>query len=148
MTGCKDEDEPEPEPLPSAVDADIKKQVKYSSGAIETKPASAIIHIWSAEDADFDVEASGTDIYVGSAYDKNSGEFKTAIYGSVGSRMKEPVEPGKYFIYVLLKKSSSSGSLAYSHTYFEIKEGENLQLKKTFSHDVPSGAYEEWDKNK
>ena len=149
LTACKDEEsDPEPEPLPSAVDADVKKQVKAASGAISAKPASAIIHIWPADNSDFDVEASGSDVYIGYAYDKVSGEYKTAKYGSVGTRMNEPVEPGKYFIYVLLMKSSGSGSLAYSHTYFEVKEGEKMKLSKTFSYDVPSETFEEWDKNK
>lgn len=145
-TACKDEDEPEPQP--TIIDVVVRKEVETASGSVKEEPASAIIHLWPAEDRDFDVEASGTDIYIGYAYDKNTGEYKTAKYGSVGSSMNERIEPGKYFIYVLLMKSSRSGSLAYSHTYFEIKEGETLELEKTFSHDVPSETFEEWDKNK
>ncbi|WP_161890667.1 hypothetical protein [Pontibacter russatus] len=148
LTSCKDEEIPEPEQKPGFVDADIKKQVKYSSGFIGEKAATAIIHIWDADSADFDVEASGSDLRIGYAYDKVSGEYKTSKYGSIGSRMSEPVVPGKYFIYVVLMKSSDSGSMAYSYTYFDVAEGKELELKKTFSHDVPSEAYEPWEKNK
>ena len=144
LTACKEED---PEPAPTTIDADIFKKVKNASGSISTKPASAIIHVWPAEDRDFDVEASGPDIYVGSIYDKNSGDYVTAEYGAVGNRIDEPIKPGKYFIYVVLMKSSESGSLAYSYKYFEVKEGETLELKKTFSHDVPSETFEAWEKN-
>ena len=148
LTSCKDDEIPEPEQKPGFVDADIKKQVKYSSGFISAEPATAIIHIWDADSAEFDVEASGADMRIGYAYDKLSGEYKTSKYGSIGSRMSEPVVPGKYFIYVVLMKSPGTGSMAYSYTYFEVEEGKELELKKTFSYDVASEAYEEWDKNK
>ncbi|MCJ8167447.1 hypothetical protein MKJ04_21580 [Pontibacter sp. E15-1] len=115
---------------------------------MKREPVSAIVHVWPAENQDFDVQASGSDIYLGYAYDKISGKSKTAKYGAVGSRMNEQIKPGKYFIYVVLKKSSETGSLAYSYRYFEVKEGETVTLQKTFSHDVPSETFEEWDKNK
>jgi len=146
LTACK-EDETDPGPLETLIDVDVRKEVKAASGSVKREPATAIIHIWPAEGRDFDVEASGSDIYIGSAYDKNSGEYKAAKYGSVGSHMNEPIEPGKYFVYVVLMKSSKSGSQAYSYKYFDIKEGETLELKKTFSHDVPSETFEAWDKN-
>jgi len=146
LTACKD-DEADTGPQETTIDVEVRKEVKASSGSIKREPAKAIIHIWPADDRDFDVEASGSDIHIGSLYDKNSGEYKSAKYGSVGDHMNEPIEPGKYFIYVVLMKSSQSGSLAYSYKYFDVKEGETLELKKTFSHDVPSETFEAWDKN-
>lgn len=147
LTACKDEDDPEPEPESSIV-VEVRKEVKAASGAVTKEHVSAIIHIWPAEGRDFDVEASGSDIYIGYAYDKNSGDYETAENGSVGWRMNEPIEPGRYFIYVVLKKSTDSGSLAYSYRYFDVKEGEKVILTKNFSHNVPSETFEEWDKNK
>jgi len=145
LTACKDEDDPEPV---TKVVVDTKKQEKSPDGKITTVSASAIVHIWNAENADFDVEASGSDVYIGYIYDKNTDDYVTADYGSVGAHMNEIIEPGKYFVYVLLMKSAGSSSLAYSYKYFEVKEGETATLKKVFSHNAPAGAFEEWDRNK
>jgi hypothetical protein len=146
LTACKDEeDAPEPQ---TRIDLEVSKQKLDSSGKVTVNRAPAIIHIWKAEDRDYDVEASSSDMYIGYAYDKVSGTHKTAEYGSVGSVAKEVVKPGRYFVYVLLMKSSSAGSLAYSYTTVDVKEGETLALKKVFSHDIGTEQYEEWDKNK
>jgi hypothetical protein len=126
----------------------VKKQEKSSTQQITDKPVNAIIHVWNAENSDFDVAASGSDIYVGYAYDKTSKTYKDATYGAVGSAMLETIKPGRYFVYVVLSKTSRAGSLAYSYTYVDVKEGQVLQISKTFSHDVASGAFEAWEKNK
>jgi hypothetical protein len=145
LTACKDEeDAAEPQ---TRINIEVSKQKLDSSGKVTVNRAPAIIHIWNAEDKDFDVEASSSDMYIGYAYDKVSGTYKTAEYGSVGSVAKEVVKPGKYFVYVLLMKSSSTGSLAHSYTTVDVKEGETLELKKVFSHDVGTEQYEEWEKN-
>ncbi|WP_187262302.1 hypothetical protein [Pontibacter beigongshangensis] len=107
----------------------------------------AIIHVWQAENKDFDLALS-PDIQVGNVYDKNTASFHTIDYGAIGSTMNEKVLPGRYFVYVLLPKSAGNGGLMYSYTYFEIKKGETLPLKKIFSHDTPTGTFEPWDQNK
>jgi hypothetical protein len=147
LSSCKDKDK-EKTPIPATkVILEVMKQSKSSSGQTTLAPASSIIHVWVADNRDFDVAAS-PDIHVGSVFDKTSNSFKTIKYGAIGSRMNEAIEPGKYFVYVLLPKSSASGSLAYSYTYFEIKQGETLPLRKTFSSDIGSGQFESWEKNK
>jgi hypothetical protein len=148
FSSCKDKDDDEQQPTPATkVILEVMKQSKSSSGQVSLVPASAIIHMWVADNSDFDVAAS-PEIHVGSAFDKTSNSFKTMKYGAIGSRMSETIEPGRYFVYVLLPKSSGSGSLAYSYTYFEIKQGETLNLKKTFGSEVGSGQFESWEKNK
>ncbi|WP_439882369.1 hypothetical protein ACSX1A_04215 [Pontibacter sp. MBLB2868] len=143
LSACKD-DEPDPE---TRMIVEVKKQQQSSSGSITTEKSQAIIHVWEAENREFDVAAS-PDIYLGNIYDKTSETFKTLEYGAIGSRMSEKVEPGRYFIYILLPKSSGNGSLAYTYTYFTIKEGETLKLEKTFGFDLAEGSFEKWDKNK
>jgi hypothetical protein len=146
LAACKDEQEKPPTPTTKII-LEVKKQSKNASGQKTIEAVPAIIHMWPAENCEFDVGAS-PDIHFGYAFDKASNSYKTMKYGAIGSRMSEVIKPGRYFVYVLLPKSSSSGSLAYSYTYFDIKEGENLQLSKTFSVDIGSGQYESWEKNK
>ncbi|WP_162051500.1 hypothetical protein [Pontibacter pamirensis] len=143
LSSCK-KDEPV---LSTTMNLEVMKQKKSSTGEITVEPTSAIIHVWSAENREFDVNAS-PDIHFGSIYDKTTKSFQTMRYGAIGIRMREHIQPGRYFANVLLPKSSNKGSLAYSYTYFEIKKGENLDLTKIFSHDVESGVYEDWDLNK
>lgn len=145
LSACKkDGNEPVPD---TVINLEVMKQKKSSSGTITAEPESAIIYMWNAEDREFDVAAS-PDIQYGAAYDRVNDTSVTMKYGAIGSRMKEKIIPGRYFIYVVLPKSSKSGSLAYSYTYIDIKEGETLNLTKTFSHDLGAGMYEEWSKNK
>ncbi|MCC9134859.1 lipoprotein [Pontibacter silvestris] len=141
LSACIDE---EPEPI-TKMDLVVTKENKLSSGSITAESKMAIIHVWQADNREFDVDAS-PDIQLGYAYDKESNSFQTMNYGAVGKRMNERIKPGRYFIYVLLPKSSAEGSLAYSYTYFDIKEGETASLSKTFSYDVASGAFEAWEK--
>ncbi|MCX2741736.1 hypothetical protein [Pontibacter anaerobius] len=147
LFSCK-EDDPEPAEKRGQIILDIKKQTKDSSGKIGVKPQYATVYVWNAENRNFDVDASGTDVYLGYALDNTSNSFKTSDYGAVGYRMDEKIEPGKYFIFVMLPKSSSRGSLANSYTYFEVKAGEALEMEKIFSHDIESEQTEAWDKNK
>lgn len=126
----------------------VSKQELAGAGQFTAQPTPAIIHVWKAENREFDVPASASDIYLGFAHDKVSKTSYTADYGAVGSAMNEEIEPGKYFIYVLLNKSANTGSLAHSYTYFEIKEGQKLNLKKTFAYNVGTEQYEDWNKNK
>lgn len=144
FSACKDKEEPAPE---TKLTVEVRKQVKSSSGDISKERTTAIIQIWEAQGRDFDVSKS-PDIHLGNAYDSNSETYKTIKYGAIGSRMVEKIEPGRYFIYVLLPKSSEGSSLVYSYTYFTIEEGEELNLQKTFSYNLAEGAYEAWDKNK
>ncbi|MFD2512608.1 hypothetical protein ACFSRY_01905 [Pontibacter locisalis] len=145
FTSCKDD---EPEVIPETrLTIEVSKQEASSTGSISTERTTAIIHVWEAAGRDFDVSKS-PDIYLGNVYDNNSETYKTIEYGAIGSRMVEKIEPGRYFVYVLLPKSNNSGSLAYSYTYFDIKKGDNLKLSKTFSHDLDEGIYEKWDKNR
>lgn len=144
LSSCKEEEEPV---LRTEMNLEVMKQKRSSSGEITVEPVSAIIYVWNAENRDFDVNAS-PDIHFGSAYDKLNGTSQTMRYGSIGIRMREAVQPGRYFAYVLLPKTASSGSLAHSYTYFEIKKGETLDLTKTFSHDAAPNTFEDWDKNK
>ena len=132
---------------PSRVVINVNKQF-IENGSTVTKPANAIIHLWKAEDRDFDVAASGEDIYVGYAYDKTSKSSFNADYGSVGFAINEDLTPGRYFVYVVLNKSSASGSQAYTHTYIDIKAGERFFYSKVFSHDVGNQQYEVWTKNR
>jgi hypothetical protein len=143
LTACKKEKEAEPK---TRVIVDITKQNISASGEIIEKPTLAIIQIWSAEGSDFDINAS-PDIHVGYAFDKNTGSFKTINRGAIGSSMNERLAPGRYFVYVFLPKSSGKGSLAYSYTYFDIKQGETLKIVKTFSHSDCTGEFESWEKN-
>ncbi|PKV66887.1 hypothetical protein [Pontibacter ramchanderi] len=142
FASCKDEKDPEPV-SETIMDLKVMKQKKSSSGQTITEPASAIIHVWKAENREFDVAAS-PDIHFGYVYDKISQSYVTMNYGAIGSKMRERIEPGKYFVFVLLPKSSDNTSLAYSYSYFEIKKGETLNLVRTFSHNVSPGAYESW----
>ncbi len=144
LAACKKEQEQEPA---TRVNIDVMRQSKSSSGQITAHPTSAIIHIWAADNCEYDVEAS-PDISVGAAFDKTSNSYKTMKYGAIGSSMNEKVKPGRYFVYVLLPKSSSKGSLAHSYTYFEVKQGQTLSLTKTFSYDVETGEFENWEENK
>ncbi|MDO6389265.1 hypothetical protein Q4E40_03940 [Pontibacter sp. BT731] len=140
-----EKDSPKPE-LPTLMNLKVMKEKKLSSGTITTEPKTAIIHVWNAENSEFDIDAS-PDIIFGYAYDKSSASFKTMKYGAIGSVMKEKIEPGRYFIYVLLPKSSDRSSLAYSYSYFEIKAGQTLDLFKVFSYDISSGTFEQWSEN-
>lgn len=140
-----EKDSPKPE-LPTLMNLKVMIEKKLSSGTIATEPKTAIIHVWNAEGSEFDIAAS-PDILFGYAYDRSSASFKTMKYGAIGSVMREKIEPGRYFVYVLLPKSSDSSSLAYSYSYFEIKAGQTLDLFKVFSHDIGSGTYEQWGDN-
>lgn len=140
-----EKDSPKPE-VPTLMNLKVMKEKKLSSGTINTEPKTAIIHVWNAEGSEFDVAAS-PDIIFGYAYDKSSASFKTMKYGAIGSVMKEKIEPGRYFVYVLLPKSSEKSSLAYSYSYFEIKAGQTLDLLKVFNYDVSPGTFEQWDEN-
>ena len=143
LSSCKKE-----EPvLATRMELQVMKQKKSSSGKVTVEPTTAMIHVWNAENKEFDVNAS-PDIQYGSAYDKLSESSHTMKYGAIGSSMKEGIKPGRYFVYVVLPKSSGNGSLAYSYSYFDVKKGETIKLAKTFSHDVGEGMYEDWDKNK
>lgn len=143
---CKEESTPAPKPE-TIMDLKVMQQRKLSSGQIVAEPTQAIIHVWKAENRDFDVSSS-PDIHYGYVFDKQSQSFVTMDYGAIGSKMRERIEAGKYFVHVLLPKSSNNTSLAYSYSYFEIKTGETLNLVKTFSHDISPESYEDWEKNK
>ncbi len=145
FTGCKKDDEG---PSETRMALTIFKQEQSATGQITEVPVSAIVHVWKAEGRDFDVAASGADVNVGYLYDKTSQTSYTATAGAVGNSMREKIEPGRYFVYVVLNKSSSAGSQAYSHTYFNVKEGETETLKKTFSFDAANNQFESWAKNK
>lgn len=144
ITACKEEDTPSPK---TRYDIEVRKQIKDSAGKVTAKPTLALIYMWPSEGRDFDVSASGSDVYAGAVYDKNSGTLVTAKYGAVGAVMNEEVEPGKYFVYVTLPKSSEQSSLVHSYTYFELKEGETLEVRKTFGYSLTPGQFEEWGKN-
>jgi hypothetical protein len=144
FTGCKKDGDG---PADTRLALTIFKQEQSSTGDITEIPASAIVHVWKAEGRDFDVAASGTDINIGYAYDKTTQTSYTANHGAVGNTMREKIEPGRYFVYVVLPKSANAGSQAYSHTYFDIKEGQTKTLKKVFSYNVANNQFENWAKN-
>jgi hypothetical protein len=147
VTACKDKEEDAPAPQ-TKIDLAIKKEKLGASGKVSVDRAAAIMHMWRTEDAEFDVEDPSADMRIGYAYDKVSGSHKASEYGAIGSVMREPVKPGRYFVYVSLMKSSGPGSLAYSYTTVDIKEGETLKLEKVFKHDVGTEQYEEWGESK
>lgn len=145
LTGCKDtESTPTP---PTNLVLSVLKQNLSASGEITETPVSSTIYVWKADNKDFDVNASGTDIYIGYAYEKNSKSYINAQQGGIGLTLSEELAPGRYFVYVLLPKTNKTGSQAYSYTYLNIAEGQTLTTKKVFSHNVGTKAYEEWSKN-
>ncbi|MFT2011547.1 hypothetical protein ACMA1I_22945 [Pontibacter sp. 13R65] len=146
MSACKRDNEPAPEPVSRFI-LSVSKETMSSTGEITAEPIKAIIHVWKAENSNFDVNAS-PNLFVGEVYDKTSGTFRSIEYGAIGTKMNEMLQPGRYFVYVLLPKSTGSSDLAYSYTYIDIKEGKNLSLTKTFKYTTGAGMYDAWVKSK
>ena len=118
-----------------------------TSGKFSKTPAQSTIWMWRSDNREFDVTASGTEVYLGRLYDNKTKTYVSADYGAIGVIMTETIRPGKYFVYVMLNKSDQPGSQAYSYTQVEIGADQKFKFTKTFSSNVGNLQYEAWEKN-
>ncbi|MDQ3292293.1 MAG: hypothetical protein M3Q05_13480 [Bacteroidota bacterium] len=145
--GCKKDDEVNPDEENAKVDLGVFKITKDATGKAIKAPINCTIWMWRTENRDFDVAASGSEIYVGRAFDKTTKTHISADYGAIGVVMTEKIKPGKYLVYVVINKSDSPGSQAYSYTNVEVGAEKTLNFKKVFSENVGTMQFEAWEKN-
>lgn len=145
--GCKKDDEVQPEPT-ADIDLGVFKITQDpATGKSVRTPLVCTIWMWGSDNREFDIAASGSEIYVGRILDKKTQTYASAEYGAIGVQMTEQIKPGKYLVYVVINKSDQPGSQAYSYKYVEVGDDKKLSFKKVFSKDIGSMQYEEWDKN-
>ena len=116
----------------------------------KTAQSLAIIHIWNADDTDFDFEKSKNDLMSGYVYDNIEGKSLKANRTYMNKwTLSEELKPGKYVIYVNYgqKVSSKQTEFSYSYTYFEIKKQEVTFLKKHLrkGQSYPYFVYHPWE---
>lgn len=125
----------------------VKRNDKLSTGELVANyTKAAAIHVWKADNKDFLI-SSITDGVSGYAYDNTTKASIKADYTYVSSSdVTQNVDPGKYFVFVILPEQSNGGSFAYSHKTFEVKKGDVITLTKIFSTSTKSLSFEDWDK--
>jgi hypothetical protein len=132
-------------PNPTGFTIDITLNDKSSSGLItEEKASVAMIHVWKSDNRNFHINSVGAAID-GYATDVITDRLVSAYYTSLSSPAFERASPGKYFVFVMLDDSPASGKFAYSYTSFEVVQGKETSLKKTFTSRVVNNEYEEWN---
>ena len=146
--GCKKDDEVKPIPTGDIDLGVFKNTLDPATGKTTRQPIQCTIWMWKKDGRNVDLAASGSEIYVGRILDKNTNKYVSAEYGAIGLNMKEKVETGNYLVYVFINKSDQKGSQAYSYTNVEIKEDKKVSIRKTFSPDVNTLQFEDWNANK
>jgi|SRR5690606_7320092 len=108
----------------------------------------AVIHIWNADNTDFDFEKSKDDLLRGYIYDKIQNKSLKANFSLLNtSTLTSEFNAGKYVIYVNYgEKTNGRATFAHSYTYFEIKKNEVTILKKYLKKDgdYPAFKYHKW----
>ena len=108
----------------------------------------AVIHIWNADNTDFDFEKSKDDLLSGYIYDKTQNKSLKANYSILNTwTITNELKAGKYVIYVNYgEKTNGKATFAHSYTYFEIKKNEATILKKYLKKggDYPAFKYHKW----
>lgn len=108
------------------------KEKKLNSGEIIEEKISTIVHIWDATNKDFNVKKSKSDILNGFLYDNISKKsVKPVATFMYKESFFETFKKGKYFIYVTTD-GDTQPKFAYSYKYFEVKENEDVKLKKVY----------------
>ncbi|QMU30067.1 hypothetical protein [Adhaeribacter radiodurans] len=148
FSGCQKDDEVNPDEASAQVDLGVFKITQDpTSGKAVKAPLNCTIWMWRTENHDYDVAASGSEIYVGRIFDKTTKTYVSAEYGAIGVVMTEKIKPGKYLVYVVINKSDQLGSQAYSYTNVEVGAEKTLNIKKVFSQNVGTMQFEAWEKN-
>ena len=148
FAGCKKDDEVNPIPT-GDIDLGIyKSMLDPATGKTSKQAVQCTIWMWKTDNRSLDLAGSGSEIYVGRILDKNTKGYVSAEYGAIGINMREEVETGKYLVYVFINKSDQKGSQAYSYTNIEVKKDKKITIQKTFSQDIGTQQYEEWNTNK
>lgn len=146
FVSCK-KDDVDAEPL-AQVDLGVYRITEDpTTGKTARTPANSTIWLWNSDNREYDINASGTEIYLGRIYDTKTKTFVSADQGAIGTVMTETIKPGKYMVYVMLNKSDQPGSQAYSYTQVEIGADQKFKFTKTFSLTLGDQQYEEWEKN-
>lgn len=125
----------------------VKRNTKLSTGELVADyTKAAAIHVWKADGKEFSI-ASITDGVNGYAYDNFTKSSIKSDYTYVStSDVTQNVDPGKYFVFVILPEQSNGGSFAYSHKTFEVKKADVITLTKIFGTSTTSLTFQEWDK--
>ncbi|PSR56138.1 hypothetical protein AHMF7605_22850 [Adhaeribacter arboris] len=148
FSGCKKDEEVNPDEESAKVDLGVFKITQDpATGKAVKAPITCTIWMWRTENRDYDIAASGSEIYVGRIFDKTTKTYVSAEYGAIGVVMTEKIKPGKYLVYVVINKSDLPGSQAYSYKNVEIGADQTLNFKKVFSQNVGTMQFEDWEKN-
>lgn len=125
----------------------VKRNSKLSTGEIVANyTKAAAVHVWKAEERSFSI-ASLTDAINGYAFDNVTKASVKSDYTYIStSDVSQNVDPGKYFVFVVLPEQSSGGSFAYSHTVFEVRKADVVTITKIFSTSTKPLTFENWDK--
>ena len=132
-------------PNPTGFTIDVTINDKSSAGQITERVAPvAMIHVWKSDNRNFHIISVGQAID-GYATDVLSNRLVSAYYTSLSSPASDRAAEGKYFVFVMLDDTPSSGKFCYSYTSFEVIKGEETNLKKTFTSRVSNNQFEEWN---
>jgi hypothetical protein len=129
---------------PTGFSIEVKINDKLSTGQIIERDAPvAMIHVWKSNNRNFVVKSVGQAVD-GYATDLISDRLESAYYTSLSSPASDRATEGKYFVFVMLDESPSTGKFSWSYTTFEVIKGEQTDLKKTFTSHVSNNQFEEW----
>ena len=128
---------------PTGFSVEVKQATKLSTGQVIESDAKCLIFVWKSDGKDFDL-TKHADMMQGYVLDKNTGVSYKYDYAEQNI-MSEKVSVGRYFVYVQRTNDGDNSQLAYSYTYFEVKDKEMTMLKKSFTTHVTRGSYEDWN---
>jgi|SRR5690554_3704302 len=114
----------------------------------ETAQTLALIHIWNADNKDFDFDKSKNDLVSGYVYDNVQKKSLKANYTYLDKwTLSNELKSGKYVMYVNYgQKTEGRATFSYSYKYFEIRKKEVTFLKKYLRKDgsYPAFNYHTW----